>query len=76
MTGPFTKEKDTLEIHKRGKPSGPYKQLFSAFQGDKSLHGIDACSGAGSCSVAYLSTGVKCVILDKSQVKVRLIRQW
>ena len=36
---------------------------------------IDACSGAGSCGVACLSLGLKCVVFEQSQIKARLIKQ-
>ena len=75
VSGPLTKEKDTSTTYSREKPPKLYEQLLSLFQTDRSLHVIDACSGAGSCGVACLSLGVKCLILEKSRIKARLIRQ-
>ena len=69
------KRKENAGNSQKRKPTGLYKQLLSAFQSDKSLHVIDACGRAGSCGVACLSLGVKCVVLEKSQIIARPIKQ-
>ena len=71
----LTKEKDPAAIYVREKPAKLYEQILNTFLTDKSLYAIDACSGFGSCGVACQSLGVKCLVLEKSQMKERLIRQ-
>ena len=69
------KEKDSGTTHKRQKPVKLYEQLLKEHHTDKSLHVIDACGGAGTCAIACISLGMKCVVLEKSKIKARLIRQ-
>ena len=71
----LTKEKDIAAIYVREKPAKLYEQILNTFLTDKSLYAIDACRGSGSCGVACQSLGVKCLVLEKSQMKERLIRQ-
>ena len=71
----LTKEKDTAAIYVREKPAKLYELILNTFLTDKSLYAIDACSGSGSCGVAIQSLGVKCLVLEKSHMKERLIRQ-
>ena len=68
-------EKDTGTIHQRQKPVKLYVKLLKLFMHDKSLHVVDACGGAGSCALACQELGIKCIVLDKSGIKVRLIKQ-
>ena len=44
-------------------------------QGGCILHVIDACSGVASCGVACQLTKRKCIIMEKCEVKSRLINQ-
>jgi DNA modification methylase len=69
------KEKDSGIVYQRQKPVKLYEQLLDIFKADKLLHVIDACSGVGSCGVACQQKGLKCVILEKSRLKFRLINQ-
>ena len=68
-------ERDTGIIHKRQKPVKLYEKLLNLFVHDKSLYVVDACGGAGSCALACQELGIKCIVLDKSDIKVRLIKQ-
>ena len=68
-------EKDTGISHQRQKPVKLYIKLLNLFVQDKTLYVVDACGGAGSCALACQEFGVKCLVLDKSPIKVRLIRQ-
>lgn len=69
------KEKDTGAIYNRQKPVALYKQLLEIFVDDKSPHVVDACSGVGSCALACRDLGIKCIVLDKCDIKIRLIKQ-
>ena len=71
----YFKEKDSGTVHKRQKPPKLYIELMQLFLKDKSLHVVDACSGAGSCALACLDINVNCVILERCAVKARLICQ-
>ena len=68
-------ERDTGVIHKRQKPVELYSALLKNFMHDNSLYVVDACSGAGSCALAYRELGINCLVLEKSNIKVRLINQ-
>ncbi|CAB4029494.1 Hypothetical predicted protein, partial [Paramuricea clavata] len=72
---PLAKEKDTKSVYTRHKPIGLYKKLLEIFCADKTLHSIDACSGAGSCGLTCADEGLKCLIVDECDVKIRLIKQ-
>ncbi len=69
------KEKDTGCSYARQKPVELYEELIHIFSKDKTLHILDCCSGAGSCALACMSLKLKCVVLEKSATKIRLIRQ-
>jgi hypothetical protein len=71
----LTKEKDTAAIYVRKKPEKLYERILNTFLTDNSLYAIDACSGSSSCGMACQSLGVKCPVLEKFQMKERLIRQ-
>ena len=73
--GPFTKEKDSGIVSKRQKPLQLFFEIIKIYTKDRSLHIIDACSGARSCALACSKLERKCIILEKSLVKARLIRQ-
>ena len=64
-----------MQFKDREKPAKLYEQILNTYLTDKSLYAVDACSGSGSCGVACQSLGVKCLVLEKSQMKERLIRQ-
>lgn len=72
---PFTKEKDSGVIYERQKPVALYSSLLEIFHPDKLLHVLDSCSGAGSCAVACLNAGLKCLVLEKDLLRARLIEQ-
>ncbi|CAB4019463.1 Hypothetical predicted protein [Paramuricea clavata] len=69
------KERDSGMVYKRQKPVKLYEELLEVLKADKSQHVIDACSGVASCAVACLSKDIKCVVLEKSAIKARLISQ-
>jgi DNA modification methylase len=69
------KEKDSGTVSRRQKPVLLYKKLLELYCKDTSLHILDVCSGAGTCAVACAADSLKCVILEKSPIKVRLIKQ-
>lgn len=69
------KEKDTGMEYKRQKPVKLYKDFILMFSSDPSLYILDCCSGAGSCAVACTALKRKCVVLEKSEAKARLIQQ-
>ena len=50
-------------------------RFIKIYTKDRFLHIIDACSGAGSCALACSTLERKCIILEKSLVNARLIRQ-
>ena len=52
-----------------------YSELMQLFSKDKSLHVVDACSGAGSYTLACLDMNINCVVLEKCALKARLICQ-
>ena len=68
-------ERDSKTSYKRQKPVELYKKLLQIFSTDKTLHIVDTCSGASSCAVASNVLGLKAIILEKSELKVRLIMQ-
>jgi hypothetical protein len=72
---PLAKEKDTKSIYTRQKPIALYKKLLEIFCADKTLHTVDACSGAGSCGLACADEGLKCLIMEECDIKIRLIKQ-
>jgi DNA modification methylase len=69
------KERDSGMMYKRQKPVKLYEELLEVLKADKSQHVIDACSGVATCAVACLSKDIKCVVLEKSAIKARLISQ-
>lgn len=69
------KEKDSGITYERQKPVELYSTLLDIFSPDKSLHVLDTCSGAGSCAVACTAAKYKCLVLEKSLTKCRLIEQ-
>ena len=69
------KEKDSGVVYSRQKPVALYTELLKLHARDKTLHVIDACSGAGSCALACMQLQFKCLIIEKSTIKLRLIRQ-
>ena len=52
-----------------------YEKLLDTLKADASLYVIDACSGLGSCGVACQMTRRKSIIIEKCEVKTRLISQ-
>ncbi|XP_028417131.1 uncharacterized protein LOC114541406 [Dendronephthya gigantea] len=72
---PLAKEVDSGIKYTRQKPIQLYCELIKVFCHDKSLYIVDACSGAGSCAMACSKLGLKCIVLDNSALKLRLIRQ-
>lgn len=75
--GAVVKEKDSVSgiSSNRQKPAQLYIDIMKTFTKDKSLHIVDACSGAGSCALACSILGRKCIIFENSLAKARLIRQ-
>jgi DNA modification methylase len=69
------RDKDTKEIYDHQKPVKLYSSLLDVFKPDKSLHVLDVCSGAGSCAVACKNAQYKCLVIEKSLVRCRLIEQ-
>jgi 16S rRNA G966 N2-methylase RsmD len=59
-------------VYKRQKSVKLYEELLEVL---KAEHVLDACSGVASCAVACLSKDIKCVVLEKSAIKARLIYQ-
>ena len=59
----------------RQKPTKLYQMLFDIFKPDSTLHVPDACSGAASCALACGKKGLSRVALEKSELKIRLIKQ-
>ena len=73
--GCIVKEKDTGISYGQQKPIKLYEKLLDPLKADASLYVIDACSGVGSCGVACQTPRRKCIIIEKSEVKARLISQ-
>ena len=71
----LVKERDCGISYKMQKPVKLYQELLDALKEDKSMHVIDACRGAGSCGVAFLMKGCKCIVIERSALKARLINQ-
>ena len=71
----LVKERDCGISYKMQKPVKLYQELLDALKEDKSMHVIDACRGAGSCGVACLMKGCKCIVIERSALKARLINQ-
>ena len=71
----LVKERESGISYKRQKPVKLYQEQLDALKEDKSMHVIDACSGAGSCGVACLMKGFKCIVIETSALKARLIDQ-
>ena len=69
------REKDSGLAYARQKPIKLYRMLFDIFKPDPMLHVLDACSGAASCALACGKKGLSCVVLEKSELKIRLIKQ-
>ena len=69
------KERDTGATYSRQKAVDLYSKIIQLCSTDKSLYIIDACSGVGSCALACSTLGRKCVVLEKSPIKARMIRQ-
>ena len=67
-------ERDSKTSYQRQKQVELYKTLLQLFSTDKSLQIVDVCSGASSCAVASNILGMKAIILEKSELKVRLIK--
>ena len=59
----------------RQKPIKLYEKLLEILKVDALLHVIDACRGVASCGVAFQLTKRKCIIIEKWEVKARLINQ-
>ena len=68
-------EKDTGQVYARQKPVQLYTELINLFSNDKYMYVIDACSGAGSCALACSAAKKNCIVIEKSSIKARLIRQ-
>ena len=71
----LVREKDTRMCYGRQKPLKLYEKLLEILKVDALLHVIDACSGVASCGVACQLTKRKCIIMEKCEVKSRLINQ-
>ena len=71
----IVKEKDTGISYGQQKPIKLFEKLLDTLKADASLYVIDACSGVGSCGVACQMTRRKFIIIEKCEVKARLISQ-
>ena len=75
---PLAKEMDGGITYKRQKPFQLYCDLIKVFCHDKSMHIIDACSGAGSCAMACSTLGhkVHCTGEVTTKAKINQTKIW